>query len=89
VGTRHAVLNVHGLPPATRAQVEEACAQLANAVPQFFGGVATWYVLDGTQPRRCTDLHVLRASGDGTTPNKGMERRRERRGSCPAFGGMI
>lgn len=62
VETSDAVLNVHGLPPATRDQVEEACAQLASMVPRFFGGVATWYVLDAAQPSRRTNLDALRAS---------------------------
>lgn len=62
LSTRHAVLNVHGLPPATRDQVAEACAQLARLVTQLFGGVATWYVLDGAQPSRRTDLNALKAT---------------------------
>ncbi len=65
VGTRDAILTVHGLPPATRTQVEEACGQLAGLVPRFFGGVATWYVLDAAQPIRRTDLRALRASAPG------------------------
>ena len=44
------VLNVHGLPPATRKSVERACAALAHAVPGLLGGVASWYVLDEALP---------------------------------------
>ena len=50
--TRDVVLNVHGLPPATRESVEHACGALAGAVTELLGGVARWYVLDEACPSR-------------------------------------
>jgi lysyl-tRNA synthetase class 2 len=61
--TRDVVLNVHGLPPGTREQVERACRTLAEEVPRLLGGAATWYVLDAAAPSRATDLVGLRAAG--------------------------
>jgi DNA/RNA-binding domain of Phe-tRNA-synthetase-like protein len=45
------VLNVHGLPPASRADVEAAARELAEIVPALCGGQARWYVLDQRTPR--------------------------------------
>ena len=52
--TRAAVLNIHGLPPATREEVEAAARELAELVPRHCGGEATWYVLDRDAPVRRT-----------------------------------
>ena len=50
--SRAVVLNIHGLPPATRQAVEAAAQELAELVPRLCGGSAEWYVLDQVEPRR-------------------------------------
>jgi DNA/RNA-binding domain of Phe-tRNA-synthetase-like protein len=50
--TRAAVLNIHGLPPARRDEVEAAARELAELVPRLCGGRAEWYVLDRGVPAR-------------------------------------
>jgi DNA/RNA-binding domain of Phe-tRNA-synthetase-like protein len=50
--TRAAVLNIHGLPPASRAEVEAAARELAELVPRLGGGRTSWYVLDRETPTR-------------------------------------
>lgn len=56
--TRAVVLNVHGLPPATREQVEGACTTLADVVPRLLGGSACWYVLDAEHPSHRMDAEA-------------------------------
>jgi DNA/RNA-binding domain of Phe-tRNA-synthetase-like protein len=58
--TRAAVLNIHGLPPATRADVEAAARDLADLAPRLCGGEATWYVLDRAEPSRSSSLPAWR-----------------------------
>ena len=48
--SRAVVLNVHGLPPAPRSEVEAATRELAELVPRLCGGQACWYVLDRARP---------------------------------------
>jgi DNA/RNA-binding domain of Phe-tRNA-synthetase-like protein len=48
--SREVVLNIHGLPPASREQVEAAASDLAEQVPRFCGGSCSWYVLDRNMP---------------------------------------
>lgn len=50
--SRRVVLNVHGLPPATRAEVEAAVQELCELVRRHCGGQALWYVLDREHPHR-------------------------------------
>ncbi len=50
--TRNVVLNIHGLPPVSRAAVEAACRELAEQVPRLLGGKADRYILDAAAPRR-------------------------------------
>jgi DNA/RNA-binding domain of Phe-tRNA-synthetase-like protein len=45
------VLNIHGLPPAVRQDVEGAAAELSELVPKLCGGESRWYVLDRNSPR--------------------------------------
>ena len=52
------VLNVHGLPPAPRADVEAAARELAELVPRLCGGASSWYLLDRAQPRASHDLPI-------------------------------
>jgi DNA/RNA-binding domain of Phe-tRNA-synthetase-like protein len=52
------VLNVHGLPPAPRAEVEAATRELADLVPRWCGGQSRWYLLDRAQPRISSDLPI-------------------------------
>jgi len=56
--TTNAVLNVHGLPPATLDEVTRATETLATLVRQVCGGGSTWYVLDQRQPRVQTEVPV-------------------------------
>ena len=56
--TSNAVLNVHGLPPATLDEVTRATETLATLVRQVCGGSSTWYVLDQRQPRAQTEVPV-------------------------------
>jgi DNA/RNA-binding domain of Phe-tRNA-synthetase-like protein len=56
--TSNAVLNVHGLPPATLDEVTRATETLATLVRQVCGGSSTWYVLDQRQPRVQTEVPV-------------------------------
>lgn len=50
--TQSAVLNIHGLPPASRDEVEAAARELAELVPRLCGGEASWYVLHRAAPVR-------------------------------------
>jgi DNA/RNA-binding domain of Phe-tRNA-synthetase-like protein len=50
--SRRVVLNVHGLPPASRLDVERACQELATLLGQICGGSSSWYVLDASNPCR-------------------------------------
>ena len=54
--SRAVVLNIHGLPPATRPDVEAAARELAEQVPRLCGGQARWYLLDQETPCRTTTL---------------------------------
>jgi DNA/RNA-binding domain of Phe-tRNA-synthetase-like protein len=49
-GSRAVVLNVHGLPPATTAEVEAATQELAELVERHLGGRTRWYLLDAGRP---------------------------------------
>ena len=48
--TTNAVLNVHGLPPASRDEVARATETLADLVRRVCGGDTSWYVLDEQTP---------------------------------------
>jgi DNA/RNA-binding domain of Phe-tRNA-synthetase-like protein len=54
--SRAVVLNIHGLPPATREDVEAAAQELSALVPQHCGGQSTWYILDRETAARTTTL---------------------------------
>jgi DNA/RNA-binding domain of Phe-tRNA-synthetase-like protein len=54
--TTQAVLNVHGLPPATRDEVARATETLAELVGRVCGGSAHWYVLDEQTPSTETEI---------------------------------
>jgi DNA/RNA-binding domain of Phe-tRNA-synthetase-like protein len=56
LNSRVVVLNIHGLPPASRGVVESVARELADQVPRFCGGAATWYILDGRTPELRTEL---------------------------------
>lgn len=56
--TTNAVLNVHGLAPATLDEVTRATETLATLVRQVCGGSSTWYVLDQNNPRVQTEVPV-------------------------------
>jgi lysyl-tRNA synthetase class 2 len=56
--TSNAVLNVHGLAPATLDEVTRATETLAHLVRQVCGGGSTWYVLDQARPRMQTEVPV-------------------------------
>ena len=56
--TRNAVLNVHGLAPATLDEVTRATETLATLVRQVCGGASTWYVLDQDRPLVQTEVPV-------------------------------
>ena len=48
--TSSAVLNIHGLPPAGRDDVERAAGTLAELVQRVCGGQTHWYVQDVQTP---------------------------------------
>lgn len=48
--TTRAILNVHGLPPATRDEVTRATQTVADLVARVCGGETLWYVLDEASP---------------------------------------
>lgn len=48
--TTDVAINVDGLPPVTRAEVEEATARLAALVAEHCGGTVTWRILDEFRP---------------------------------------
>ncbi len=56
--TTNAVLNVHGLAPATPEEVARATETLATLVRQVCGGSSIWYVLDRDRPLVQTDVPV-------------------------------
>jgi DNA/RNA-binding domain of Phe-tRNA-synthetase-like protein len=56
--TTNAVLNVHGLPPATLDEVTRATETLATLVRQVCGGSSIWYVQDERRPVVQTDVPV-------------------------------
>jgi DNA/RNA-binding domain of Phe-tRNA-synthetase-like protein len=56
--TTNAVLNVHGLAPATLDEVTRATETLATLVRQVCGGSSIWYVLDQHTPRVQTEVPV-------------------------------
>jgi DNA/RNA-binding domain of Phe-tRNA-synthetase-like protein len=49
--TRAIEFNVDGLPPVTRAEIEEACAEVAKLVSEFCGGTSRIDYLTAEQPR--------------------------------------
>ena len=57
-GTTNAVLNVHGLPPATVDEVTRATETLATLVREVCGGHAVWYVQSAQAPRVQTEVPV-------------------------------
>jgi DNA/RNA-binding domain of Phe-tRNA-synthetase-like protein len=56
--TTNAVLNVHGLAPASLDEVTRATETLAHLVKQVCGGDSTWYVQDQARPRVQTEVPV-------------------------------
>lgn len=56
--TSNAVLNVHGLPPATPDEIARATETLATLVRQVCGGGSTWYVQDEGRPLVQTEVPV-------------------------------
>jgi DNA/RNA-binding domain of Phe-tRNA-synthetase-like protein len=56
--TTNAVLNVHGLAPASLDEVTRATETLASLVRQVCGGGSTWYVLDQQRPLVQTEVPV-------------------------------
>ena len=60
--TTNAVLNVHGLPPASLDEVTRATETLASLVRQVCGGGSTWYVLDQDRPLVQTEVPVRTSS---------------------------
>ena len=54
--TTNAVLNVHGLPPATRDEVARATETLAGLVGRVCGGDSQWYVLHAETPSRVSEI---------------------------------
>jgi len=56
--TTNAVLNVHGLPPATPEEVARATETLGELARRICGGQIRWYVLDAATPRIETELAV-------------------------------
>lgn len=56
--TTNAVLNVHGLPPATPEEVTRATETLASLVRQVCGGESVWYVQTQTKPIVQTEVPV-------------------------------
>jgi lysyl-tRNA synthetase class 2 len=57
-GTTRAILNIHGLPPATLEDVTRASQTLADLVKRVCGGETSWYVLDSAFPSRVHELPV-------------------------------
>lgn len=55
----NAVLNVHGLPPATPDEIARATETLATLVRQVCGGHSVWYVQSEEQPLVQTDVPVF------------------------------
>ena len=49
--TRAIEFNVDGLPPVTRAQIEDACAEVAELVQRFCGGTSRVDMLSADRPR--------------------------------------
>jgi DNA/RNA-binding domain of Phe-tRNA-synthetase-like protein len=56
--TTNAVLNVHGLAPATAGEIARATETLATLVRQVCGGGSVWYVLDQNRPLVQTEVPV-------------------------------
>lgn len=56
--TTNAVLNVHGLAPASLDEVTRATETLATLVRQVCGGASTWYVQDQARPTVVTEVPV-------------------------------
>jgi lysyl-tRNA synthetase class 2 len=56
--TTNAVLNVHGLAPASLDEVTRATETLATLVRQVCGGASTWYVQEQARPVVQTDIPV-------------------------------
>jgi DNA/RNA-binding domain of Phe-tRNA-synthetase-like protein len=56
--TTNAVLNVHGLAPASLDEVTRATETLATLVKQVCGGNSVWYVLDQSRPLVQTEVPV-------------------------------
>ncbi|MFN8635812.1 MAG: phenylalanine--tRNA ligase beta subunit-related protein [Chloroflexota bacterium] len=56
--TTNAVLNVHGLAPASLDEVTRATETLATLVRQVCGGASTWYVQDQARPMVVTEVPV-------------------------------
>lgn len=56
--TTNAVLNIHGLPPATLDEVTRATETLANLVREVCGGGSTWYVQHEDRPLAQTEAPV-------------------------------
>lgn len=56
--TTSAVLNVHGVPPATPDEVARATETLADLARRICGGETRWYILDAATPRAETELAV-------------------------------
>ena len=54
--TTNAVLNVHGLPPATLDEVTRATETLATLVRQVCGGHTLWYVQSADRPHVQTEV---------------------------------
>jgi DNA/RNA-binding domain of Phe-tRNA-synthetase-like protein len=66
LATSNAVLNVHGLPPATPDEVRRATETLAGLVARVCGGQNTWYVLDAENPS--VELDVPLDTGEPSRP---------------------
>lgn len=58
LSTTNAVLNVHGLLPATRDEVQRATETLAGLVKRVCGGESTSYVQDETTPFADFDIPI-------------------------------
>jgi len=56
--TTNAVLNVHGLAPASLDEVTRATETLASLVRQVCGGASTWYVQTEAHPAVQTEVPV-------------------------------
>ena len=57
-GTTNAVLNVHGLPPATPDEVARATETLATLVREVCGGHSEWYIQSAESPRVQSEVPV-------------------------------